>query len=233
MRFLFFLNQKPASHQLFLVGDIFDFWLSDGQAFVDHYKTLIDEIKKFKKNGGQVFYFEGNHDFHIDVFWTRQLGIEVIENFRNFQLDGLVVRLEHGDFINPDDRAYLQYRALVRRPWMERLGHTLPGFFWKWLGERESQKSRKKTAQYALENSEEIRQLIRRYAENVLATEKFDLLITGHMHVADDYIFTKNGHSVRSINLGTWLEQPRAVCLRNGQAEWVDLSTIDLTAENF
>ena len=203
LRFLFFLNRQPKNHILFLVGDIFDFWLSNGRAFAEHYQLLINEIRRLKENGGQVYYFEGNHDFHIDTFWTKKLGIEVIENFKTFNLDGLKVRVEHGDFINPDDQAYLQYRALVRKPWLELIGHTLPGFFWKWFGERQSQKSRKKTSHYAIQNSEKIVQLIRRYAENLHRAEKFDLLITGHMHVPDDYSFSSEGRAAHSINLGT------------------------------
>lgn len=225
LRFLFFLNRDPQRHRLFLLGDIFDFWLSGGQAFAGHYRQLVDEIARFKKAGGEVYYFEGNHDFHVDVFWTRRLGIPVIEEMRYFDLGGLRVRLEHGDFINPDDHAYLRYRAKVRNPWIEPIGHIVPGAFWKWFGERKSQQSRKRTARYAVDNADHIRGLIRRYAEKVHAEERFDLIVTGHMHVFDDYSFEADGRAVRSINLGSWLERPRALRLEDGRLEIVDLET--------
>lgn len=214
LRFLFLLNKNPSEHRLFLLGDIFDMWISNGAAFVNHYQQLIDEIKKFKDGGGQVYYFEGNHDFHIDTFWTDQLGIKVIEDLEFFEIDGLKVRIEHGDFINPDDKAYLAYRSLVRHPLVEPLGHWLSGHFWKWFGEHKSKKSRLKTGRYAIENAERVRNLIRQYAERVFDQgPQFDLIVTGHMHVFDDYQFQKNQRRIRSVNLGTWLDKPRVLKL--------------------
>lgn len=223
LRFLFYLNLSPKEHRLFLLGDIFDAWVSDGPAFVEHYKLIIDQIAKFKNNGGDVYYFEGNHDVHIDVFWTKQLNIPVIEDIEYFDLDGLRVRLEHGDFINPDDKAYRQYRRLIHHPWVEFLGHNLPSRFWKWLTEAQSGRSRKKSSRYAVENFEKISKLIRSYAEVTYKEKPFDLIVTGHMHIFDDYEFSVGEKKIRSVNLGTWLEKPRALKIENGEIEIVDL----------
>lgn len=226
LRFLFYLNQNPKEHRLFFLGDIFDFWLSDGVAFASHYKELIDQIALLKKNGGEVYYFEGNHDFHVDVFWTRKLQIPVYEDEAFFDIDQKVLRLEHGDFINPHDEKYLKYRALVRHPLIEPIGHILPGFFWKWLGEAQSQKSRKRTGHYGRNNADEIKQMVRTHAERVYEQKPFDLIITGHMHVFDDYTFERDGHKIRSINLGTWLESPRAMLLENGEVSFVQADQV-------
>jgi UDP-2,3-diacylglucosamine hydrolase len=223
LRFLHFLNRNPKNHRLFLLGDIFDFWVSSGPAFVDHYKPLINEIAKLKKNGGEVFYFEGNHDFHVDVFWTKEFGIPVIEDIQYFDLDGLRLRLEHGDFINPNDIKYLKYRELVRHPLIEPLGHYLPGAFWKWFGENQSKKSRKRSLRYTQENTEEIKKLIRTYAESSYQQGAFDVMVTGHMHITDDYEFAVGGKKARSINLGTWLEKPRVLKIENKKIEMLDL----------
>lgn len=226
LHFLFFLNQNPSQHQLFFLGDIFDFWLSGGAAFVNHYKALIDEIEKFKKGGGYVCYFEGNHDFHVDVFWTKKLNIPVIEEEAYFKIDGLDVRLEHGDFINPDDINYLKYRALTRNPWIEPIGHIVPGFFWKWLGETLSQKSRKRSSNYTKINVDKVRSLIRAHAHRVFKVKPFDLIVTGHMHICDEYSFQEGDRKVTSINLGTWLEKPRALKIENGKFELLEVSSI-------
>ncbi len=225
LRFLFYLNQNPKEHRLFLLGDIFDFWLSNGAAFVKEYKELVDQIGILKKNGGEVTYFEGNHDFHVDVFWTKRFGIPVIEDRAYIKIDQLEIRLEHGDFINPDDKKYLEYRAKIRNPWIEPIGHLVPGFFWKWFGEKQSQKSRKKTGHYGINNAEEIRNLIRSHAKRAYEEKKFDLIITGHMHVLDDFNFDVHGKKVRSVNLGTWLEKPRALMITNGELTMLELES--------
>lgn len=219
LRFLFFLNQNPSQHQLFLLGDIFDFWISDGKIFQEHYKVLISEIQKFLDGGGKVFYFEGNHDFHIDVFWTKKLGIPVIENEAYYKIGEYKVRLEHGDFINPKDVAYLKYRETVRRSWVEPFAHYLPGVFWKSLGERISAGSRKKSSNYAVKNQDSIKQMIRTYAQKKHKEKEFDLLITGHMHVVDDFEFATESGNVRSINLGTWLDEPRALMIQGAEVK--------------
>ncbi|MBC7742252.1 MAG: UDP-2,3-diacylglucosamine diphosphatase [Bdellovibrionaceae bacterium] len=224
LRFLFYLNQNPKQHRLFMLGDIFDFWLSDGKAFQKKYQALIDQIAEFKKAGGEVHYFEGNHDFHVDVFWTKKLNIPVYEEEAFFKIDHLNVRLEHGDFINPDDKAYLKYRATIRHKYLEPLGHIVPGWFWKWFGERQSLKSRKRTGYYAVQNAERVTGLIRSHAERMYELKPFDLIVTGHMHIFDDYVFSRNGHKVRSVNLGTWLDFPRALKIEDGQLSVVSLN---------
>ncbi|MEK6628736.1 MAG: UDP-2,3-diacylglucosamine diphosphatase [Bdellovibrionota bacterium] len=228
LRFLFYLNRNPQEHRLFLLGDIFDAWASNGPAFTRHYKLIIDEIVKLKKSGGEVFYFEGNHDLHIDVFWTKKFNIPVIENRKYFDIDGLRLRLEHGDFINPQDKTYLEYRQFVHRPLVEFLVHIVPSHFLKWLSESHSKKSRKKTSRYAIDNADQIRTQIRRYAEVAFAEAPFDLIVTGHMHIFDEYEFSVGSQKrVRSINLGTWLEKPRTLKIENGKIEIIDLDSFN------
>ncbi len=226
LRFFFFLNENPSQHSLYFLGDIFDFWLSESHSLQVHYKQLIDEIRKFKNGGGKLYYFEGNHDFHLDRFWTDQLDIPVIKNEAFFNIDGLKVRCEHGDYINPDDHVYLAYREQVRKPWVEWLAHNIPGRIWRTLGERHSKKSRKKSGAYAVENSEKLRAMIQAYAMKVHNAEKFDLIITGHMHVFDDYTFEAGGKKVRSVNLGTWLAEPVALLIEDGRIRIVNVSSI-------
>ncbi|MBC7420468.1 MAG: UDP-2,3-diacylglucosamine diphosphatase [Bdellovibrio sp.] len=226
LRFLFLLNENPKEHRLFMLGDIFDFWLSNGQAFRDHYQVLIAQIEKFKKAGGEVHYFEGNHDFHVDVFWTKYLDIPVYEDEAFFNIDGMKVRLEHGDFINPDDVAYLKYRSIVRHRFIEPIGHMVPGWFWKWFGEKESQKSRKKSVGYMIQNADKVKNLIHTHVEKVYAEKPFDLVVTGHMHIFDDYEFSRDGKKIRSVNLGTWLDQPRALRIENAQMQVVNLHNL-------
>lgn len=224
LRFLRLLNENPKENRLFLLGDIFDFWLSDGKAFYKHYRELVDLIASLQKKGGEVYYFEGNHDFHIDVFWTKKFGIPVYEDEHYIKLGNLTVRLEHGDFINPDDLAYLKYRETIRSPMLEPIGHIIPGFFWKWFGEKMSQKSRSKSSLYAEQNPEKMRQMIRDYAEKSYQQKHYDLIVTGHMHLFDDYSFVVNNKTIRSINLGTWLQRPCALKLQNDQIQMVELS---------
>jgi len=205
------LESNPTQHQIFLVGDIFDFWVSNGEALQKAFAPIIDKLRSLREQGSKIFYFEGNHDFHIDVFWTKSMGIPVFENEAIFQVGSYKVRIEHGDLINQNDRAYLKYRKSMRRPLVEQALHLIPGRAAKLIGDKFSSLSRHKSMIYSQENKDQIVQMIRDYAKKIHQKSDFDLLITGHMHVEDDFVFNTNTGTARSINLGTWLDRPKVL----------------------
>lgn len=224
LRFLFELNQNPSQHRLMLLGDIFDVWVSSGKVFAKKFELIVGEIAKLKRGGGEVYYFEGNHDVHIGRFWTDKYNIPVFQKEHYFDIDGLRIRVEHGDYINPADTAYFKWLDAMRSPALTFLAHNVPGHFWNWLAVTYTNRvSSRKTYRYTPEHAERIRNMIRVYAESVYSQEKFDLIVTGHMHVFDNYEFQKDGRAARSINLGTWLERPRVLKIENKSIEVLNL----------
>lgn len=222
-----FLEEVWLSDQgdIYLLGDIFDLWVSNHQIFIHSYKRLIHNLIQVKQKGFKVVYFEGNHDLHLNKFWHQELGFEVQSDIKTYSIEGLKFRLEHGDLINSKDQAYLRLRRFLRTPTMTFLAHTIPGLFWKMLGEKWSQESRKNSRQFRENKTTEIIKMIRSYAENQdrnqnqdriqnqnqglgYDIDQFDVLISGHMHVRDIYEFQKNSETKISINLGSWLEEP-------------------------
>jgi Mg2+/Co2+ transporter CorC len=97
------------------------------------------------------------------------------------------VRIEHGDYINPNDKTYLKWLEMLRSSYMKFAGRNIPSHVWDMLARWYSTKSRKKTSRYSSEKSEDIRKLIRSYAESCFSEKPFDLIVTGHMHVFDFY----------------------------------------------
>jgi len=75
-----------------------------------------------------------------------------------------------------------------------------------------------------MNNQKEIKQMIRTHAESIYNEKPFDLIISGHMHVVDDYTFAVKDKSVRSINLGTWLDKPIALMVEDSTIEWIELN---------
>ncbi len=206
-----FFEKDWLSHRgdVYLLGDIFDLWVSNHQIFVHSYKRLIHNLIQVKQKGFKVVYFEGNHDLHLNKFWHQELGFDVQSDIKTFFIEGLKFRLEHGDLINSKDLAYLRLRRFLRTPTMTFLAHTIPGLFWKMLGEKWSQESRKNSRQFRENKTAEIIKMIRNYAENQdQDNDQFDVMISGHMHVKDTFEFQKNNETKISINLGSWFEEP-------------------------
>ncbi len=226
LRFLRFLLRDSETTHLFLLGDIFDLWVGDSKVFQNKFQELIDLLVELKHKKVEVVYFEGNHDVHLKGFWQKKLGIPVFVEAQIYQLGSLNVRLEHGDFINPNDATYLKYREFIRRPTLEKIAYLLPG---KWLddvGTFSAKISRKKSSVRRRDNLEALREMIRLYARKVSLENQFDLIITGHMHVRDEYEFETPSGIRKSINLGSWFEPAQALCLTEEGTTWKDLSGI-------
>lgn len=224
LRFLHSLlnKERPATH-LFLLGDIFDLWVSNSSVFVHKFQAIVDAIVSLKRAGIEVVYFEGNHDVHVKQYWEAELGIPTFADFRIYQLAEFKVRMEHGDLINQEDHTYLKYREFIRKPFMESIAPILSGRIMDEVGNLASKISRRYSSTDRARNQEFLRKMIRNYAENVFKETHFDLLITGHMHIQDDYEFQKDGISARSINLGSWFDGPKALRLDSSGPKFIDL----------
>ncbi len=225
LRFLHSLTAEKEAPDLFFLGDIFDFWLSGHEVFIRKFEPLWEPLLLLKARGSRLVYFEGNHDLHLHPFWEKKLGFEIYEEAQYMKIGDYAVRLEHGDLMNPQDIDYLRWRAFSRHAIIEPWTHILPGFFWQWVGNKLSQKSRKKSRTYRSRNEEAIREMIRVHAQNVYQKEPFDLIISGHMHVKLDETLTNLDRPVRNINLGSWLEQdpPKALKIEGSDISWIEL----------
>jgi len=220
LRFLRSLADKDPV-RLFLLGDIFDLWVSGHDIFKRKYAELLTAIEDLKTDGSEIYFFEGNHDMHIHPYWREELGAKVYTEAQTFDLDGLSVRCEHGDMINQSDKAYLRLRKFLRSPIVEQFGHRIPGNVWWNLGEILSPLSRKKSSVYRQTNQDRLVQMIREHAHRACREGNFDLIITGHMHVRDDFEFQINSKTVRSINLGSWFDEVKILKIDEKKIEWV------------
>jgi len=222
LRFLRSLEKKEPG-RIFFLGDIFDLWVSGHNVFKRKYQDLLKVLESLKSKGHKIYFFEGNHDLHIHPYWRDELGAEVYTDAKIFDIDGLSVRCEHGDLINLQDKAYLRLRRVLRNPWVEKVGHRVPGEFWLGLGNLWSPRSRKKSSRYRQTNKSRLVHMIREHAHRAYGESPFDLIISGHMHVEDDFEFQINHKNVRSINLGSWFEEAKVLKIKNQKLEWLSL----------
>lgn len=214
--------ERPCTH-LFLVGDIFDLWIHDHSYFVEKFKKVVDAIKELVARGIEVHYFEGNHDLHLVNFWQQEVGVKVHEGPEFFNLSDKVIRVEHGDFMNPDDKAYLRLRKVLRSLPMTVLAKNLPGSLVRSIGERASKASRQYTSNQKSLHASKVRKFMHEYSEQVFKDKPYDYLITGHTHVRDEYVVTGNGRSALSINLGSWFDDQKALLIDQQGHRFIDL----------
>ena len=205
---------------LFLVGDIFDLWIADRRRFVREYKAVAEKIQLLRLGGMRVHYFEGNHDLDLRLFWQHQIGVDVHSEAAFFELNGVKLRVEHGDQMDPDDSGYLFLRWFLRTPLMVFLGRYLPNFVVDWIGQQASEKSRTYTTEVKSASDDQVREKIKAHALRAYTENEFDVLISGHVHVAVDMRFD----AFRCLNMGTWLKEPMVVWMDGAKVELIRVS---------
>jgi UDP-2,3-diacylglucosamine hydrolase len=89
LRFLRELKERSRHRpsELFLLGDIFDLWLSNHEVFVERFDSLLFEMKDLVARGVPIYYFEGNHDVHLDVYFEKEIRAEVFVKAQYFKRD--------------------------------------------------------------------------------------------------------------------------------------------------
>lgn len=223
LRFFRFLALQEQPCDLYLLGDIFDLWLSNHQVFIKKFKPLMEPLLELRKKGSRLVYFEGNHDLHLKPFWQKQMGFQVYKKAHYENIGKLNVRIEHGDLINLEDQTYLNWKKTTEKPYMKFLAHNVPGVIWNWLGTRASERSRKRSHQFRIEKEDEIKKMIHNHAIRSFKEKPFDAIITGHMHVKVDEVIDVGGKLIRNINLGTWrgADEPPILCIEGSDIHWI------------
>jgi len=222
-RFLKSLSQKEGVTSLFLVGDIFDFWISDHTYYIRKFEPIVREIERIASEGIDVHYFEGNHDLYLHKYWMNRLGVKVYEDYHVFDLGDLRVRVEHGDLIDRSDKGYRFLRKLLRTNAMRFVAENVPENIISKIGEQASQASRLYTSTYKVKAPEQMLQKIHHHAHEKVKETEFDILVTGHVHIKDDYEFLWHDKTVRSINLGSWLTEPCAFRITEKSQEFIKI----------
>ena len=184
---------------------------------------LSSTLRRIVCSGVEVHYFEGNHDLYLREFWQDRLGIRVHNQARLFQLGDLRIRVEHGDLLDPADRGYRFLRRSLRTRPIAYAATRLPGSLLAGIGRLASGTSRRYTTRHKTISDERARTNVRSHAEKAVHEGAFDLIITGHVHVRDDYEFEHGGQKVRSVNLGSWHEAPCAFRITNAHQEFIEL----------
>ncbi len=59
---------------LIFLGDIFDIWIGRSEENKQIFSSILEAIEELLRRGMNIFYIEGNHDFHL--IWLDDMGIE-------------------------------------------------------------------------------------------------------------------------------------------------------------
>ncbi len=207
---LSFLREiAPRAEYLFIVGDLFDFWIEYRRAIRPDYFRILAELHRLSRSGTKIHYCMGNHDFAIGHFIEDTIGITIYPDGFQGELQGKRLYVTHGDELRCSDRSNLFLRRLLRNPVLQFCYKVLHPNIGVPLGELFSRLSRKHLQIHA---SEEILEEYRRAAGRLLDTG-YDIFIAGHTHLPE-LRYLVNGIY---CNTGNWISRYSFAMLEDGE----------------
>lgn len=196
---------------LYILGDFFDFWFSAGAFVYPEFRDIVELFLDLKERGIKIHFCEGNHDFFLADFFSRQLGMEVISDWATLNLDGRRVLISHGDTVDNRNRRYLMLRKLLRSTFFYKLQRALPvSFLWD-VARRSSHLSKELTA----ETADALARKMRIFAQKKFR-DGFDAVILGHSHQYLREESIVNGSRKTFVLLGDWVKQNSYLCYEDG-----------------
>ena len=200
VRFLDEIKNKAA--EIFLVGDMFDFWYEYRKVVPKGYVRLLGKIAELSDAGIPMHFFAGNHDMWMRDYFLKEFNIPVYYEPKEFDRNGKKFLIGHGDGLGPGDHGYKRLKKIFRNPACKWMFGVLPSRLGMGLANYLSRRSREQTG-----SSEEVflgedKEWLIIYSKEMLKKKYFDFLVFGHRHLAIDYRL-QNGS--RYINLGDWI----------------------------
>ncbi|WP_134089635.1 UDP-2,3-diacylglucosamine diphosphatase [Olivibacter sp. XZL3] len=192
---------KDDAAELYLVGDIFDFWFEYATAVPKGFVRFLGKLAELADHGTRITFFKGNHDMWMFGYLEQELGAKIIADELIIERQGKRFYLHHGDGLGPGDAKYKFLKKFFRSKFCQWLFARVHPNLGIGIALRWSQNSR------IVNNKKEWRKEAEQewlvvYSREVLKKEHFDYLVFGHRHLPLDI---EVGPNSRYINLGEWV----------------------------
>jgi len=207
---------KQDATEIFIVGDMFDFWYEYKTVIPKGYTRILGKLAELTDSGTKVHFFVGNHDMWMDGYFEKELNIPVYHHPKTFQFNNKSFYIGHGDGLGPGDEGYKFLKKVFRNPichWLFGILHPSIGMG---LANFLSRRSKEKTGSSDETFLGEDKEWLIIYCKEVLEKHHFDFFIFGHRHYPID--FSLNSSS-RYINLGDWIRTFTYACFDGNEIE--------------
>ena len=194
---------KTNAEEIFIVGDMFDFWFEYRQVVPKGYVRLLGKLAELTDAGIKIHFFVGNHDMWMNNYLQTELNIPVYFEPKEFEFKQKKFLIGHGDGLGPGDKGYKFIKKIFRNPACQWLFGILPPYLGIGLANYFSRKSRAKTGLVDEVFLGEENEWLIIYSKEVLQKQHYDYFIFGHRHLPIDVKLKNNS---RYINLGEWIK---------------------------
>ena len=192
---------------LYILGDLFEYWVGD-----DDPMDGLSEVRKMISTTGKrinVWYMHGNRDFLVSKKICKDLNIHLLIDPYVITQNDIKILLLHGDTLCTDDKAYQDFREMVRsKNWQnEMLSKTLEERLFL------ADNLRKKSIAAKQEKGEDIMDVNNHEINKIIEEYSPDIIIHGHTH-------RPNVHSHNNVTryvLGDWYDSFYILSLKDNK----------------
>jgi UDP-2,3-diacylglucosamine hydrolase len=127
-RAFFDFLSRHAMHakQLYLLGDLFEYWAGDDDLANLYIDSVTNAIRRVAESGVKVFWIAGNRDFLVGKGFAEAAGLTLLPDPFVAVIAGQKITLTHGDAQCTDDVSYMTFRDQVRQPKWQQQFLALP-----------------------------------------------------------------------------------------------------------
>jgi len=192
------------AQEVFLLGDVFDFWFEYKNAIPKGFVRLQGKIANLTDKGIKVHWFLGNHDMWIFDYIPKELGVELHQGEIERTFNDKLFFIGHGDGLGPGDHGYKFIKKIFRAKFFQwcfarlhpNLGIGMANFW--------SRSSRKKTGDTDSVFYGEDKEMLVQFCKEKVKEKDYNFFMFGHRHYPMDI---KISESSRYINTGDWFKK--------------------------
>lgn len=196
-----FLNEQSNVDALYILGDLFEYWIGDDDPATG-LESVISSLHKFSSTGTLLYFIHGNRDFLIGKRFAKETQCKILSEETVIDLYGTPTLIMHGDTLCTDDIAYQKYRKKAHNPIIQKTVLMLSVK----LRLKIADGLRKKSKSAIQEKPEEIMDVNQQAVEQVMQKHNVLQLIHGHTHRPAEHEFTINDATYKRVVLGDWYE---------------------------
>ena len=193
---------KHDAEEIYLVGDIFDFWYEYKYSIPKGQTRLLGKIAEITDSGIPVHFFTGNHDLWMKDYFKQELNVQIHHQPITKTFNGKAFYIGHGDGLGPGDRGYKFLKKIFTSPiskWLYSRLHPNLAFY---IAKKSSKRSRINTGTSDEKFLGQENEWLFLYCREYLKNNKIDYFIFGHRHLP---LELNVDNKAVYINLGEWI----------------------------
>jgi UDP-2,3-diacylglucosamine hydrolase len=197
--FLSFLDTLPDNCELYILGDLFDYWVGDDVKTNLHYQ-IAQALQALSKRNIRKYFVHGNRDFLLGKKYAQQSEMTLLPEINCLSNQGKNIIFLHGDLLCIDDHQYQNFRKIMHNKWLQKLFLFLPLF----IRLKIAAKLRKKSSQHNQLKSQNIMDVNQQAVIEMMVKHNADIMVHGHTHKPAVHHFQIEGNTATRAVLGAW-----------------------------